>query len=408
MFFFQTYYYLGEDYLKKNIENKTPSLLLLIVLIGVPQISETIFSPALPSITEAFDTSMSHTQLTMSVYFIAFAFGVFFFGRLSDNIGRRKAMLYGLILYFVGNTLCLIANGMAVLLVARFIQAFGVSVGSIVTQTILRESFSGVERHKLFAQISAALAFTPAIGPLIGGFTDYHLGFKGVFLGLVTMSVIVFCYALLRLPETSLTTIEKKPLRPIVKRMITNARLWRYGILIGGINGVLFSYYAEAPFIFTQYFTLTSAMYGFLGITVALASIVGAMLSKRLVSHTKPEKIIVHGLVIMLIGTLFATSVHFLPISLQMPAMIVSVFIILLGTGTALPNCLSLALNDFQDVIGSAGAIFSLGYYLLVSATVYGMSIFHNGTVLAMPLYVLTLGIFMLFISLSLLYKKDK
>ncbi|MDM5321535.1 multidrug effflux MFS transporter [Bacillus altitudinis] len=393
--------------MKKNIENKTPSLLLLIVLIGVPQISETIFSPSLPSITEAFETSMSHTQLTMSVYFIAFAFGVFFFGRLSDNIGRRKAMLYGLILYFVGNTLCLIANGMAVLLVARFIQAFGVSVGSIVTQTILRESFSGVERHKLFAQISATLAFTPAIGPLIGGFIDYYLGFKVVFLVLVIMSVIVFCYALLRLPETSLTTIEKKPLRPIVKRMITNARLWRYGVLIGGINGVLFSYYAEAPFIFTQYFTLTSAMYGFLGITVALASIAGAMLSKRLVSHTKPEKIIVHGLVIMLIGTLFATLVHFLPISLQIPAMIVSVFIILLGTGTALPNCLSLALNDFQDVIGSAGAIFSLGYYLLVSATVYGMSIFHNGTVLAMPLYVLTLGIVMLFISLSLLYKKD-
>ncbi|MEK3972542.1 multidrug effflux MFS transporter [Bacillus sp. FSL M7-0558] len=385
--------------MKKNIGNKTPSLLLLIVLIGVPQISETIFSPSLPSIAEAFETSMSHTQLTMSVYFIAFAFGVFFFGRLSDNIGRRKAMLYGLILYFVGNTLCLIANGMAVLLVARFIQAFGISVGSIVTQTILRESFSGVERHKLFAQISATLAFTPAIGPLIGGFTDYYLGFKVVFLVLVTMSVIVFCYALLRLPETSLTTIEKKPLLPIVKRMITNARLWRYG--------VLFSYYAEAPFIFTQYFTLTSAMYGFLGITVALASIAGAMLSKRLVSHTKPEKIIVHGLVIMLIGTLFATSVHFLPISLQMPAMIVSVFIILFGTGTALPNCLSLALNDFQDVIGSAGAIFSLGYYLLVSATVYGMSIFHNGTVLAMPLYVLTLGIVMLFISLSLLYKKD-
>lgn len=393
--------------MKKNIGNKTPSLLLLIVLVGFPQISETIFSPSLPSIAEAFETSMSDAQLTMSVYFIAFAFGVFFFGRLSDKIGRRKAMLYGLFLYFVGNVLCLIANEMAVLLVARFIQAFGASVGSVVTQTILRESFSGVERHKLFAQISAALAFTPALGPLIGGFTDYYFGFKVVFLVLVAMSVIVFCYAFLRLPETALTTIEMKPILPIVKRMITNARLWRYGVLIGGINGVLFSYYTEAPFIFTQYFTLTSAMYGFLGIIVALASIAGAMLSKRLVSHTKPEKIIVRGLSTMLIGTLLATSVHFLSISLQMPTMIVSVFIILFGTGTALPNCLSLALIDFQDVIGSAGAIFSLGYYLLVSATIYGMSIFHNGTVLAMPLYFLGLGIVMLLISLPLLYKED-
>ncbi|MEK4423901.1 multidrug effflux MFS transporter [Solibacillus sp. FSL K6-1523] len=393
--------------MKKNIGNKTPSLFLLIILVGFPQISETIFSPSLPSIADAFETSMRDAQLTMSVYFIAFALGVFFFGRLSDKIGRRKAMLYGLLLYFVGNVLCLIANEIVVLLVARFIQAFGASVGSIVTQTILRESFSGAQRHKLFAQISAALAFTPALGPLIGGFTDYYFGFKIVFLVLVAMSIIVFCYAFLHLPETAPTTIEMKPLLPIVKRMVTNARLWCYGILIGGINGILFSYYTEAPFIFTQYFTLTSAMYGFLGIVVALASIAGAMLSKHLVSHTKPEKIIVRGLAIMLLGTLFATSVHFLPISLQMPTMIVSVFIILFGTGTALPNCLSLALSNFQDVIGSAGAIFSLGYYLLVSATIYGMSIFHNGTVLAMPLYFLALGIVMLLISLSLLNKKD-
>ncbi|CAM5243070.1 Bcr/CflA family efflux transporter OS=Lysinibacillus sphaericus OX=1421 GN=LS41612_10885 PE=3 SV=1 [Lysinibacillus sphaericus] len=242
--------------------------------------------------------------------------------------------------------------------------------------------------------------------PLIGGFTDYYFGFKVVFFVLVAMSIIVFCYAYIRLPETVLTTIQMKPILPIVKRMFTNARLWRYGVLIGGINGVLFSYYTEAPFIFTQYFKLTSAVYGFLGIIVALASIAGAMLSKRLVSHTKPEKIIVQGLVIMLIGTLLATSVQFLPNALQMPTMIVSVFIILFGTGTALPICLSIALIDFQDVIGSASAIFSLGYYLLVSATIYGMSIFHNGTVLAMPLYFLALGIVMLLISLPLLYKK--
>ena len=392
--------------MKKNIGNNTPSISLLIVLVGFPQISETIFSPTLPSIAEVFRTSMNEAQLTMSVYFIAFAVGVFFFGRLSDKIGRRKAMLYGLLIYFIGNVLCLLANEMAVLLVARFIQAFGASVGSIVTQTILRESYSGVERHKLFAQISAALAFTPALGPLIGGFTDYYFGFEIVFWVLVTMSIIIFCYAYFRLPETMLLTNEIKPLLPIVKRMIRNTRLWRYCALIGGMNGILFSYYTEAPFIFTQYFTLTSAMYGFLGIIVALASIAGAMLSKRLVSHTKPEKIIVRGLLIMLIGTFLAITVYFLPMACQMPTMIVSVFFILFGTGTALPNCLSLALIDFQDVIGSAGALFSLGYYMIVSVTIYGMTIFHNGTVIAMPLYFLVLGIAMFLISFPLHYKK--
>ncbi|MDQ0271745.1 multidrug effflux MFS transporter [Cytobacillus purgationiresistens] len=393
--------------MKKNIENKTPSL-LIIGLIGFPQISETIFSPSLPSIAEAFETSMSNAQLTMSIYFIAFALGVFFFGRLSDRVGRRKSMLYGLLFYFFGSIFCLIASDLTVLLIGRFIQAFGASVGSIVTQTILRESFHGVKRHKLFAQLSAALAFTPAIGPLIGGFTEHHLGFRYVFAVLVAMSIVIFCYAFLRLPETKPTIIEQKPLLPLIKRIITNLRLWLYGILIGGINGILFSYYSEAPYIFTQYFSLTSATYGLLGIIVALASIAGAMLSKQLVNRMKPERVIVFGLGIMLTGILLATSVHYLPSSIQMPIMIVNVFIILFGTGTALPNCLSLALVDFQDAIGSAGAVFSLGYYMLVSATIYGMSVFHNGTLLAMPLYFLGIGIIMLLMSLYLLNKSKE
>lgn len=385
--------------MKKSIENKTPSLLLLIVLVGFPQISETIFSPALPSIANDFGVAISDVQLTMSVYFIAFALGVFCFGRLSDRIGRRNAMLWGLFLYFIGNVLCLVSNGLGLLLVARFVQAFGASVGSVVTQTILRERFSGVQRHKLFAKISAALAFSPAIGPLIGGFTDYYFGFKVMFFVLTVISVLVFWYAFLRLPETKPATMDLQALFPVTKRMIKNRRLWQYGILIGGINGILFSYYTEAPFIFTQYFTMTSASYGFLGIVVALASIVGAMLSNKLVSHMKPEKIIVYGLMIMLGGILLAGIIFILPNEWQLPSMIGSVFIILFGTGTALPNCLSLALHDFQDVIGTAGAIFSLGYYLLVSAVTYGMSIAHNGSILAMPMYFLAVGLVMLFVS---------
>lgn len=388
--------------MKKNIAKQAPSLCLLIVLVGFPQISETIFSPSLPAIAEAFKTSMNDAQLTMSIYFIAFAIGVFFFGRLSDQVGRRKAMLYGLVLYFIGSTLCLTASELKILLIARFVQAFGASVGSVVTQTILRESFSGVERHKLFAQISAALAFTPAIGPLIGGIVNHQYGFKVVFWVLVAMSIVVFSYAFLRLPETTQAASEIKPLLPIVKRMLANARLWHYGILIGCINGILFSYYTEAPSIFMTYFKLTSSAYGLLGIVVALAAIAGAMLSKSLVRRMKPEKIIVRGLIILLFGTLLAASVHFLPIALQLPVMIASIFIILFGTGTALPNCLSLALTDFKDVIGSASAVFSLGYYLLVSAITYGMSILHNGSVLIMPLYFLALAIVMIVVGLRL------
>lgn len=64
--------------MKKSIETRVPSLLLLIVLVGFPQISETIFTPSLPDIAYDFQVSMATVQLTLSIYFLAFALGVFF------------------------------------------------------------------------------------------------------------------------------------------------------------------------------------------------------------------------------------------------------------------------------------------------------------------------------------------
>ncbi|HZG81608.1 MAG TPA: Bcr/CflA family drug resistance efflux transporter, partial [Brevibacillus sp.] len=61
----------------------TPSLFLFIVLVGFPQISETIYTPSLPDIAKHLQASSNMIQLTLSMYFLGFAFGVFCWGRLS-------------------------------------------------------------------------------------------------------------------------------------------------------------------------------------------------------------------------------------------------------------------------------------------------------------------------------------
>ena len=78
-----------------------------------------------------------------------------------------------------------------------------------------------------------------------------------------------------------------------------------------------------------------------------------------------------------------------------MVVFLIAMFILLLGIGVALPNCLSLALVDFQDVIGTAGALFSLGYYVIVTMTILGMSQLHTGSLLVMPLYFLVIVVIM-------------
>ena len=373
-----------------------PSLLLMIVLVAFPQISETIYTPSLPDISASLGVSNSSVQLTLSIYFIGFAIGVFCWGWLSDYIGRRPAMLGGLLVYGVGSLMCYYSGSIEVLLVSRFIQAFGAATGSVITQTMLRESVSGEKRHAMFAQISAVIAFTPAVGPLIGGWIDQYLGFRAVFFALIIMSILLFLYAFLRLPETTdVSTRTKVAVMPVIRRIVASPRVLVFGLLIGGINGVLFSYYAEAPFLFIEYFQMSPGVYGFLGIIVAMASVIGAMISKRLLTKYAPEKIIHRGCLIMTGGALLltgASSLSMLPNVVMLLCILIALFVMLLGSGIALPNCLSLALVSFHDVIGTAGAVFSLGYYLLVSLATWGMSLLHNGSLLTMPLYFLAIS----------------
>ncbi|MCP3776665.1 multidrug effflux MFS transporter [Paenibacillus sp. MZ04-78.2] len=383
----------------------SPSLLLFIVLVAFPQISETIYTPSLPDTAKSLHTTGNAIQLTLSIYFLGFAVGVFCWGRLSDSIGRRPALLWGILVYILGSLGCYLSGSAEWLLVCRFIQAFGASTGSVVTQTILRESIDGAKRHAVFAQISAALAFTPAIGPLIGGWVDQVFGFRAVFFTLVVMGAAIFVYTMASLPETRVSTSSGIRTFSIAKRLISDKRVWAFGFLIGATNGILFSYYAEAPFIFIEYFHISPGVFGFLGIFVALSSIIGAMLSKKLLNRVPAEKIIFLGSLVTMTGAVCLTVLALYgvsPSAAGLAFMIASIFILLLGIGMAIPNCLSLALVNYGDVLGTAGAIFGLGYYVVVSLITSGMSYLHDGSLLTMPIYFLLLAISMAFVSKKL------
>lgn len=390
----------------KNVRNTVPSILIIIVLVGFPQISESIFTPVLPMISSNMHISAATSQLTMSIYFIAFAIGVLFWGQLSDKIGRRLAMNLGIIVYLIGNIGLYISPSFDFLLASRFIQAFGASVGSVVTQTIMRESFDGITGAKVFSKVGAAMALSPAFGPLIGGLIQTYLGYRNVFSALIIMATIVLLYSYARLPETRDTNnIQQVSLLKVTRRLLKDPVVWAYGILIGGINGILFGYYSEAPFIFMEHFGYSSVKYGSLGMTLALASLIGAIIVNFLVKYIKSETIAILGLAFSSIASLL------LLVSLQFNQaylMIIGFFLIFLGLNTTLPVTLNLALKGYEDVIGGASGIFSFGYYLIVSLLTYLVSFIHNGTIWALPSFILTVSLIMLVVYLLVAFKKHE
>ncbi len=56
-------------------------------------------------------------------------------------------------------------------MIARSVQAFGVSVGSVIGRAMARDSYQGLELSYVYASLSPWLLFTPSLGSSIGGYS---------------------------------------------------------------------------------------------------------------------------------------------------------------------------------------------------------------------------------------------
>lgn len=105
-------------------------------------------------------------EYTLTIYLFGFALGILFWGRLSDRLGRKPCVLAGLAVFVVGCVGCYEANSLFFLMLSRFIQALGGSIGSVLGLAICRDAFQGADLGRAYSSIGSALALFPALGPL--------------------------------------------------------------------------------------------------------------------------------------------------------------------------------------------------------------------------------------------------
>lgn len=343
------------------MNNKLPPLWLVVGLMMFPQIVETIYSPALTHIASQFRVSDAQASQTLSVYFLAFAVGVVCWGRLCDLIGRRPAMLAGLLTYGLGTLLALLANQFETLLLARVISAFGAAVGSVVTQTMLRDSYQGRELAAVFSVMGVALSLSPVLGLMSGGLLAEQFGYLGIFSGLLLLAMVLMVLTSWRLPETRPSTRTRVALWPLARRMMRDGGLWRSALLVALFNTMLFGYYSLAPFIFAG-LGLSASDFGYSGLVLALATLIGSLLNKRLLGRGWSPASLIRLAVSLALGSGLAVWMSQGSLWFLLPMMGTVV-----AFGIAIPNVLSQALLAYREVAGSAGALFGLAYYLLLS-----------------------------------------
>ena len=383
------------------IEVKKPKAWQIILLGGLALFPETVYSPSLPSIAKTLKTTPSMVEYTLTIYLFSFSVGSLFWGRISDYFGRKPCVLSGLFVFILGCVGCYFSNSIYTLLIARFIQAFGASIGSVLTQAMLRDSFEGPALGKTYSLLGSALAISPAIGPVIGGIIVERVFWSHIFSSLAVLGFIVLVI-MTRLPETHIRANRQGiSFWKVASLLLRDKRVMVLCFFIGGVNGIRFSYFAEAPFLMTSLLGVSPTTFGLTFVLISLSAMFSSLYTKTLYDHYSTKNIMNRGLNIILFGCVVMCSLVYFSLFVSLGNLMTAIFllfsmiVITFGTNILVGSSLSLALQNYKWCTGTASSLFGFFYYCLTSLFTFGMGMIHNGSLLPMPFYFLMIGVVM-------------
>lgn len=262
--------------IKQPILGNTGTLIFLVIISAFPPLSTDLYLPALPNMVEALRTNQSMINLTLSSYFIVYAFGLLFWGPLSEKFGRKPILLIGASIYVVASFLCANANDIQQLIGFRIIQAFGGSAVTVVATAIIKDLYSGRDRERIMATIMSLVVIAPMIAPVIGA----------MLLKIATWQMIFVFLGIFGLVAIALSLCLKETLESRYTGSVTSA--WaRLGVVLKNPSFLLLlavfsltpmsmmAFVASGPYIYVEEFGLSEQEFSYIFAVNALFASIG-------------------------------------------------------------------------------------------------------------------------------------
>jgi DHA1 family bicyclomycin/chloramphenicol resistance-like MFS transporter len=364
--------------------------ILLYCLISLSTLTETIYSAALPEIAKQLNTVASVAQLSTTAYYIGFSVGIFTLGRISDIYGRRPVILFGISFYIIATFLISLSTNIEFFIIMRIFQAYGASVGSVIAQSMARDSYKGWELSYIYASVSIIMSIVPSVGSAIGGYIiEYSQEWQYVFRFLILLAGTLLVIYIKFLPETNANIGSSRSYKflGVLKTALKDRILLSYAFMMGSYNGICFGFYIQAPFIFIEGLKMLPSDYGKLFLILSVANLSGGLLCQYLIKKfVNIFKIKMFGLIFSSIGCIFLllsamlinedSNVTFVSIMIFLP-----MSIHLMGHALIVPMLLRNALEDYQKVKGAAGSIFGFLYYVITAIISFMISTFYSNTI---------------------------
>ncbi|KAJ4994181.1 HC-toxin efflux carrier TOXA 15 [Stagonosporopsis vannaccii] len=328
-------------------------MILLYVSIFLVALDRTILGPAIPSITNHFD-SITDIGWYSSAYMLTSCGFILLYGRLYTFFPTKPVFLSGIFLFEIGSAICGAAQSSIMLILGRAIAGLGSS--GVFTGAILI-MLNTVPLHKrplLQGLFGACFGVASVTGPLLGGaFTESGLTWRWCFyinipLGGITVVVVMF---LLRMKENK---PERKDWRDTVKRMDplgTMLFLPSITCLLLALEWGAAEYAWSSPQIITL-LTIFAVLF--------MAFVIWQFITRN-TTATLPARIVTQRSIVCGCASQFCVGAAMLTVSIYMPLWFQAIKSVSPFQSGA--NSLPLVLSTVVSSIVSGGLIQRIGYY---------------------------------------------
>jgi DHA1 family bicyclomycin/chloramphenicol resistance-like MFS transporter len=347
----------------------------------------TICIPSMQDWPATFHASQAAVQLTFSGFVAAYGGLQLVFGPLSDRVGRKPVLVFGLVLALAGSLLAALAPDLGMLTLARVLQGAGSAAGMVTSRAMVQDLFDGPERTKMMAVIGMSMGLCPPIATVLGGQLHVRLGWQSNFWLMSALAGVLLLAAWRNLPARAAAAPPPQgAVRALVSgygRLLREPAFLLYVAMLSSGTAAFYTFLGGAPIVLKSY-GVTPDRIGFYIMFVPFAYIAGNLLTTRLIrSHGDRtilrwgQAITITGLACMLLLGLWGPAT---PLAMALPLMLLGV-----GHGLLVPPTLAGTVGLIPVLAGSAAAVAGLMQQLTGAAAglVVGVVPHHGQTQLA-------------------------
>lgn len=368
-----------------------PSTLRTTVVLGlltaVGPFAIDMYLPAFEAIATDLGSSMDRVQLSLTSYFAAVAIFQVLYGPISDVVGRKPPLYFGLALYVVGAVGSALVGSAEALIAFRFIQGIGGCASMVIPRAVVRDLHTGPEAAKVMSTMMLVLSVAPLLAPITGSALATPALWRWIFWLIAGIGVLGLGLAYRYLPETRARGAQpSKGPRGALRDYLWLLRQRQFMglVFMGGMGqAAFFAYLGGSSPLFLGHYGLSPLVYSAVFALNAAFFIGGAQFTSVLMRRFGAARLLARASSIFLFLTLTLLALTLLGVDhvLLTVGLLALSFVCL---GAILPATTVVALDGQGPIAGTASALLGTLRFACGAGTIAVVSLSSDGTALAL------------------------